>query len=42
MYEIEFGFDKKKTERHLIPLVELGLIERKGSDPRTFYEYITT
>lgn len=32
-YEDHFSFDKKKAERHLKHLVELGLIARKGSGP---------
>lgn len=41
-YEDHFGFDKKKAERHLGKMVSAGLIERKGSGPGTFYEFITT
>ncbi|MAB48566.1 MAG: hypothetical protein CMC05_08040 [Flavobacteriaceae bacterium] len=41
-YETEFEFDKKKAERHLTHMVELGIIERKGSGPGTYYEYIAT
>jgi ATP-dependent DNA helicase RecG len=41
-YESEFGFDKKKAERHLGKMVKLRLIKRKGSGPSTFYEIIET
>jgi ATP-dependent DNA helicase RecG len=41
-YEDKFGFDKKKAERHLNKMVELKLIERKGSGPSTYYEVIAT
>ncbi|MFD1553416.1 hypothetical protein DNU06_07035 [Putridiphycobacter roseus] len=37
-YETHFSFDKKKAERHLKRMVELGLILRKGSGPATYYE----
>ncbi|MDR1974839.1 MAG: hypothetical protein LBQ31_09265 [Bacteroidales bacterium] len=37
-YENQFGFDKKKAERHLIRMTELGLIQKKGSGPATYYE----
>lgn len=36
-YEEHFGYDKKKAERHIKKMVELGLIERKGSGPSTHY-----
>lgn len=42
VYEDKFGFDKKKAERHLNKMVELKLIERKGSGPGTYYEVIAT
>lgn len=42
LYEDKFGFDKKKAERHLNKMVELKLIERKGSGPGTYYEVIAT
>jgi len=42
LYEDKFGFDKKKAERHLNKMVELKLIERKGSGPGTYYEIIAT
>lgn len=41
-YETHFGFDKKKAERHLKHMTELGLIERKGAGPGTYYELIAT
>lgn len=41
-YENKFGFDKKKAERQLNNLVQLGFIKRKGSGPGTFYEIIAT
>ncbi|MFW6275496.1 MAG: ATP-binding protein [bacterium] len=41
-YEKHFSFDKKKAERHLKRLTELGLIVRKGAGPSTYYEYIAT
>jgi predicted HTH transcriptional regulator len=41
-YETKFGFEKKKAERHLTHMTELGLIERKGAGPGTFYELIAT
>jgi ATP-dependent DNA helicase RecG len=41
-YEEHFGFDKKKSERHLNRMVAEGLIERKGSGPGTYYEIIAT
>jgi len=41
-YQIEFGIDKKKAERHLNKMVKLRLIKRKGSGPSTFYEIIAT
>jgi ATP-dependent DNA helicase RecG len=41
-YEKEFGFSKKKAERHLSHMVELSLIERKGSGPATYYKFIAT
>jgi ATP-dependent DNA helicase RecG len=37
-YEIKFGYDKKKAERHLKRMTELGLIQRKGSSSATCYE----
>lgn len=39
-YELHFGFDKKKAERHLNKMVEEKLIERKGSGPGTYYQII--
>ena len=41
-YELKFGFDKKKAERHLNKMVGLKLVERKGSGPGTYYEIIAT
>lgn len=41
-YEIHFGFVKKRAERHLTHMTELGLIERKGAGPGTYYEFIAT
>lgn len=41
-YEVHFGFDKKKAERHLAKMVDSGLITRKGSGPGTYYEFIKT
>ena len=40
-YQDEFGYDKKKAERHLSHMVELGLVERKGAGPSTYYEITT-
>ena len=37
-YENQFGYDKKKAERYLTRLVELGLIQKKGSGPAIYYE----
>ncbi|MDR0834059.1 MAG: hypothetical protein LBN93_07770 [Candidatus Symbiothrix sp.] len=37
-YEEVFGYDKKKAERHLGRMVDLGLIQRKGGGPNTYYE----
>lgn len=42
VYEDKFSFDKKKAERHLNKMVELKLIERKGSGPGTYYEVSAT
>jgi ATP-dependent DNA helicase RecG len=36
-YEVHFGYDTKKAERHLTHLMELNLVERKGSGPYTHY-----
>ena len=41
-YENHFGYDKKTAERHLGKMVDVGLIDRKGSGPGTYYEFITT
>jgi ATP-dependent DNA helicase RecG len=41
-YEKQFGFDKKKAERHLTKMVEESLVVRKGSGPGTYYELIAT
>ena len=41
-YQENFKFDKKKAERHLTHMTELGLIERKGAGPGTYYELIAT
>jgi ATP-dependent DNA helicase RecG len=41
-YEIKFEFDKKKAERHLTHMCDLGLIARKGAGPGTYYELIAT
>jgi hypothetical protein len=32
----------KKAERHLTHLTELGLIDRKGAGPGTYYEFMAT
>ena len=37
-YETQFGYERKKAERHLKRLTELGLIQRKGSSTATCYE----
>jgi len=37
-YENQFGYDKKKAVRHLTKMEELGLIQKKGSGPSTYYE----
>jgi len=37
-YENKFGYDTKKAERHLKRMIELGLIQRKGSSTATYYE----
>lgn len=36
-YEIHFGYEKKKAERHLRKMLELGLVDRKGSGRSTYY-----
>ena len=41
-YEEFFGIEKKTAERHLTTMTKLGLIERKGGGPATYYENITT
>lgn len=41
-YEQYFAFEKKKAERHLNKMIEVGLIERKGSGPATYYQIIET
>jgi ATP-dependent DNA helicase RecG len=41
-YEVHFGFEKKKAERHFKVFVEQNLVERKGSGPGTYYEAIAT
>jgi ATP-dependent DNA helicase RecG len=41
-YEDKYGYDKKKAERHLNKMVDIGIIERKGSGPNTYYEIIAT
>jgi len=41
-YEKQFGFDKKKAERHLTKMVVESLVVRKGSGPGTYYELIAT
>jgi len=37
-YENQFGYDKKKAVSHLTKMEELGLIQKKGSGPSTYYE----
>ena len=37
-YENQLGYDKKKAVRHLIKMEELGLIQKKGNGPSTYYE----
>lgn len=39
-YEDYFTFDKKKAERHLTHMTEIGLIDRKGAGRGTYYEII--
>ncbi len=41
-YRKQFGFEIKKAERHLTKMVKLKLIERIGSGPKTYYEFIAT
>lgn len=41
-YEEFLGVEKKTAERHLTTMTKLGLIERKGGGPTTYYEIITT
>jgi ATP-dependent DNA helicase RecG len=41
-YEDYFAFDKKKAERHLTHMTEIGLIDRKGAGRGTYYEIIET
>lgn len=41
-YQQQFGYDKKKAERHLTKMVEENLLGRKGSGPGTYYELIAT
>jgi len=36
-YSDHFGFDDRKTQRHLKRFVELGLLERVGAGPATRY-----
>lgn len=37
-YEEQFGYDRKKAERHLSRMTELGLIQRKGNTSALYYE----
>jgi ATP-dependent DNA helicase RecG len=37
-YETQFGYDKKRAERHLKRMTELGLIQKKGNSTATYYE----
>jgi len=41
-YQIHFKLDQKMAERHLSKMVALGLLERKGAGPGTYYEVIAT
>lgn len=41
-YEIHFGYNDKKAERHLKKMVELQLLEKKGAGRNTYYEIIPT
>jgi ATP-dependent DNA helicase RecG len=37
-YETHFGYDKKKSVRHLLKMLELGLIQKRGDGPAIYYE----
>lgn len=41
-YEEFLGIEKKTAERHLTAMTKLGLIERRGGGPATYYEVIAT
>lgn len=42
VYEKHFDYDKKKAERHFKKFVDLKLVKKIGSGPKTAYEIIAT